>query len=676
MEKDPAARDGLHLALKSRYLAVREAAALELASKKDPAAFESLVGLLKAAGDPKPQRRVIEALVTLGDPRAAGAFLDRVEDDPGGTALADELLAAVGRFRLPEVVDRLLALMDKDRKRRDAAVGALITISGYDQWIGDLEDEGVDRSWEEKQFPRHDAVLARLMDRLSAPADSRHLLRLLPGARWARGKEVDPVLAGLVNHPDDSARQRAVEALGWRLRKREGDPEPLRKALQHKDPITQFLAAEGLAKAGRAEGLNVLLASIDFAGDLDLRRRAVLALGELADERALDALLRLAGEDGHALQEPAAEAIGHLGRSPRAEEIFKLLERFAKGDTGVAWCALQGLRWLDTRAGWQLIRQRAASPTSAIRARASSSWATMTTPPPATCCSACSRETKTRRSSRRPWSAQAPLGQGIARSRLCGHPERGSLRPGRVRRDARPRPRPGRAPPSLRDPPEVPRRGARVAGDHPRQPGRAPHRRGAVRPREPRPDHRRDRRPHPRPGRLGRVRRGEGAGGRPEEVASGLGGEEADLRSGGFLGRGRDGHEPPADVLPAEPGLGRGPTRRRSRTAHGHGGGTPGGFRVPPDPTRGRAGTRLGGDDPRGRRGPGGGRPGGRLRAPGGGGAGARPTGTRSGRGDGRSTPVRSGELPSAHPRRRDRPGEHPPPGRARSTIKAWSCPA
>ena len=305
--------------------------------------------------------------MTLGDPRAAGAFLDRVEDDPGGTALADELLAAVGRFRRPEVVDRLLALMDKDRKRRDAAVGALVTISGYDQWIDDPEDEGADRTWEEKQFPRHDAVLARLMDRLSAPADARHLLRLLPGARWSRGKEVDPVLAGLVNHPDDSVRQRAVEALGWRLRKREGDPEPLRKALQHQDPVTQFLAAEGLAKAGRAEGLNVLLASIDFAGDLDLRRRAVLALGELADERALDALLRLAGEDGHALQESAAEAIGHLGRSPRAEEIFKLLERFAKGDTGVAWRALQGLRWLDTRAGWGLIRQRAASPTSAFR---------------------------------------------------------------------------------------------------------------------------------------------------------------------------------------------------------------------------------------------------------------------------------------------------------------------
>jgi ParB family chromosome partitioning protein len=90
----------------------------------------------------------------------------------------------------------------------------------------------------------------------------------------------------------------------------------------------------------------------------------------LADERALDVLLKLASEDGHALQEQAAEAIGHLGRSPRADEVFKLLERQAKGNTGVALCALKGLRWLDTRAGWQLIRQRAADPSCPFRDQA------------------------------------------------------------------------------------------------------------------------------------------------------------------------------------------------------------------------------------------------------------------------------------------------------------------
>src|SRR5205823_11828208 len=55
-------------------------------------------------------------------------------------------------------------------------------------------------------------------------------------------------------------------------------------------------------------------------------------------------------------------ALGHLGKTNKAEEIFKLLERHARGQGGVAANALKGLRWLNTHAGWQLIRQRAADP--------------------------------------------------------------------------------------------------------------------------------------------------------------------------------------------------------------------------------------------------------------------------------------------------------------------------
>ncbi len=361
-EKDPAARDPLRRALGSRYAAIREAAAFELATKKDPAAFEALVGLLASAADPKAQRRAIQAIEALGDPRTATALLDRVGDDPAGTALADDLIRAAGRFRGVESADRLLTILEKDPKRREAAFAALLMVSGYDQAIDDPEGEQADDRWLRQQHPRRDDLLARLLDRLAAPADAKLLARLIPGARWAPGKVVDPPLAALANHPDDPARREVVKALAWRLRKREGDAEPLRKALGHRDPTTQFLAAAGLAHAGRGDGLNVLLASVDFATDLDVRRGAVLALGELADERAFETLLKLAGEDGHALQESAAEAIGHMARSPRAGEVLALLERQARGDSGVALSALKGLRWFNARTGWQLIRGRAADP--------------------------------------------------------------------------------------------------------------------------------------------------------------------------------------------------------------------------------------------------------------------------------------------------------------------------
>ncbi len=411
-DKEPAARDALRGALASRYQAIREAAAFGLANRKDPAAFEPLAAILAAAATTKPQQqRVIAVMEGLGDPRAVDAFLDRIENDPSGTAQADDLLKAVGRFRGREAVDRLLALWEKDAKRREPIFNALVTISGYDQWIEDPEDERPDDLWREKQFPRHDDVLARLIDRVSAPADAKFLARLIPGARWARGKEVDPALAGLINHPNDEVRQKAVEALGWRLRKRGGDAEPLRKALRHRDPVTQFLAAEALAKAGRGDGLNVLLASIDFATDLDIRRRAVIALGELADERALDVLLKLAAEDGHALQEQALEAIGHMGRSSRADEISKLLERYAKGDSGIALSCPRTASAGSTPATagrssggeWPSRRSRSVP-------RSSSCWATTTSPQRATCCSGCSPGMRIGGSSpRRCWPPVASL---------------------------------------------------------------------------------------------------------------------------------------------------------------------------------------------------------------------------------------------------------------------------
>src|SRR5205823_11963916 len=165
-------------------------------------------------------------------------------------------------------------------KWREPAFNAVLAISGYDQGINDPEDENPDRTWETKQHPRHDAVLARLLERCLTLGDPKLLARLVPGARWGRGKEVDPVLAALANHPQDALRQSAVEALGWRLRKRKGSADALVRAVGHREPATQFLAAEGLARARRPDGLNVLLAAAEILGDVRLRQRAVRALVE------------------------------------------------------------------------------------------------------------------------------------------------------------------------------------------------------------------------------------------------------------------------------------------------------------------------------------------------------------------------------------------------------------
>ncbi len=361
-DEDDAAKEHLRQALNSRFPGVRNRTAVELARKKDKAAFDVLVDLLQNAENTKQQQNAIEALQTLEDPRSPGAFLDRLENDPAGTALAGQLIQGAGNFRNPNVTERLLDLAEQRPNNRAEALSAVFTISGHDQYIEDYEEEGIDQKWFEKQHPRHDDVLAQLIERCFILGNTPMLHQVLFSAQWAKGKEVDPALALLLNHPDDYLRHQTVSAFAWRLRKRNGSPEPLRKALANREPITQFLAAEGLAKGGYDDGLNVLMASIEFQTDNTLRKRAVLALGELADQRALDVLLKLAGDEGHELQESAAEALGHMGKSPKAEEIFQLLARMARGYTHLSIAALKGLRWFDSKEGWKIIRERAVDP--------------------------------------------------------------------------------------------------------------------------------------------------------------------------------------------------------------------------------------------------------------------------------------------------------------------------
>ncbi|APR75440.1 HEAT repeat protein [Minicystis rosea] len=363
-EQSKGAQKALRAALASRYQHVKDRAAIELAGKKDAAAFDALVAMLRS----KAQREAIDALVKLGDPRVPDALLDRVESDPAGDALVDPLFAAAGGYRLPATADRLLAQLG-DKKRRRAAFGALLAVSGYDQPIADAEDERVDTGTR-VEHPRRDDVLAKMIDTLYRLGDAELLGRLVPAARWARGSGIDTVLAPLAAFTKDDLRNAAIEAIGFRLRKRNGPAEPLVAALGHKDPVSQFAAAEALALAGRADGIRVLLTAIDLVPEVDQRRRAVRALGRLGDARALDTLLRLAAEDGHALQEEAAEAIGHLKSTPKGPAIEELLLRLAQGEGGIAQRALAGLRWFDSQKGWALVRARAVDENMGVRSAA------------------------------------------------------------------------------------------------------------------------------------------------------------------------------------------------------------------------------------------------------------------------------------------------------------------
>ena len=359
-ESSDDAKKALRRAVESRYRKVREKAAFELAGKKDATAFDALAKFLREAAHPRDQDRLIEALVNLGDARAATVFLDRLENDPGGTANWEALIGGVSRLRAADVADRLFALFGRNEDWLEALRDALLAISGYDQHIGDEnDDEPENRArWMKDQHPRRDAVLARLAERAFLDGDPNYVSYLMQALRWALGSEPDAVFATLCTSPNAELRDSSLEAYGFRFRKRAAPAEPMLKALKHKNPVTQFLAAEALARGRRAEGMQVLLSGIEYLEDMSHRVRAVEALGELGDPRAVDKLLALAADDTSPLQEAATEAIGHLKKSPQADAVFKQLEKHAKGQSNVAQRALIGLRWFDTPAGWDIVRAK------------------------------------------------------------------------------------------------------------------------------------------------------------------------------------------------------------------------------------------------------------------------------------------------------------------------------
>lgn len=361
-ETEEGAKDAVIQAMTSRFEDVRFSAAEELSRKSpDGEAKQTALGVLLEMIERKDyneQNRGISGLQRLGDSAAAPKMLDRIDNDEEGSANVDILMKAAASFRDRNVFDRLLDYIDRDVNRWGAFQAAL-TITGYDQYIEDPEDENEDRSWLEKQQPHHDDLLAKLLDISYRLADGRMLQMLVPRARWALTNAADPYLAPLATFSKENIQHAAIEAIGWRLRKRDGSPDVLLRLLRDGSPTAQFIAAEALALAGRKDGISVLMTAVNFMEDYEQRRRAIFALGQLGDPQALDLLLEIVQDDESYLRPAAAEAIGHMAKSDRADDVFKLLVGLNQDNYDLAKSALTGLRYFNTREAWRVIRKRA-----------------------------------------------------------------------------------------------------------------------------------------------------------------------------------------------------------------------------------------------------------------------------------------------------------------------------
>ena len=291
-------------------------------------------------------------------------LIGRASRDLSDKANYKSLISAAATYRRTEDVDALLELAQRDAWRLPC-FEAILTISGHDQYVQDDEDEekeGVEfeREWMKDQHPRHDEILADLFTRSVEAGESRFVSELIDAARWSQSQAVEAsnVIAPLISSEDTELRHEAVEAIAFRFCHRGGKSDALSQLLKHKDPITQFIAAEGLALGGDAAGMTLLLSAVDLMEELDYRIRAVTALGKLADQKSFDLLFRLANESDHALQATAATALGHLRAGDDKGKVFNILKEMTQSESREkVEAAIRGLRYYDSAEGWEIVRE-------------------------------------------------------------------------------------------------------------------------------------------------------------------------------------------------------------------------------------------------------------------------------------------------------------------------------
>lgn len=290
----------------------------------------------------------------------------------------------------------------KNKEERKYLFDTLVKISGYDQKIEDYLDEREDTRWLQRQHPRDSQVLLLLFTTLMNHSDYALAAQLLPSLAWVQSGDsdlssrIDTALALAYEQMPANHTFKLVEALAYRAKRRHSSIASLQNALRNKDADVQFAAAEGLAKCGHADGVNILMATIDYNPDAEFRSCSVLAIGELlgnsnnqsqnqsdnspnasspadnADKnlqihtlyKAYDKLIKLAEDDEHYLQDVASEALGRLaqgGDFEHSPHIFELLKSHLSDpeihftNPGIVhW--LNGLRWLNTTPAWEEIR--------------------------------------------------------------------------------------------------------------------------------------------------------------------------------------------------------------------------------------------------------------------------------------------------------------------------------
>ena len=373
---DPRIAVALSRALESEHDELRLRAAVGLAQRGEALALDVLAAALRA--EPRIANRALEALVALAHARtneqvaakAAEAEMARLEDDPDQTADRPALLRALGRIGHIAAASLLGRwLLDKDQAAHHGlALDVLL------QLLRDRLQPEQKRA-DGRQYPRYREELA--LDALPPLLDHDNAairMRVVEVLGNLEVKQAETLLVRLLDDRDEAMRALACVQLARRIVA--GMPgaslEPLTRALVGGRRELLLTAAEGLAKQQRLEAFQPLLLAFTAGTDVE-RKRAIAALGQLGDRRALEYLEPLLDQradlpaDDRALAPDAAEALGallpRLTDADERQRVRNNMERLAREGVGeLRWRTLSGLRRVGDERSRALLERLASDP--------------------------------------------------------------------------------------------------------------------------------------------------------------------------------------------------------------------------------------------------------------------------------------------------------------------------
>ncbi len=339
---DPRVSAALGRAAESEHTDVRLRAAELLAQRRDDRAAEVLAGLLRS-DDAGAAQRAEAALVTLGTAAAADVLAARADEVTG--AARARLAGSIGELGKSEAAIKALAALLRDD---DASVRTAALEGGLDMVGRDVE--------------KRDHTLAAIL--LAAAARAKDpAVRLAAANELAAAKETgaDAALAGLLGDRDTATRVAAAKSYAERVLEKSAPVEPLLAIVTAGTRDLLLSAAEGVAARGLPAALRPLLL-FARAGELEERRRALLALGYLGDRRAFAELIGVSA--GGTPEEPiepvlraaAIEALGRihgkLSSVDLARQARDAVEDAARSDDStLAVAAARGLRHIGGDVG-------------------------------------------------------------------------------------------------------------------------------------------------------------------------------------------------------------------------------------------------------------------------------------------------------------------------------------